>query len=484
VVSRQRYFGTPIPVWECACGEVVPASEEQCYVDPTTDEPPVNPCPKCGGEMIGCQDVFDTWMDSSVSPAYIAFWKRDDAKFERYYPTGLRPQASDIIRTWAFYSLLRSHLLFESRPWRDIMIDGFILSPDGTPMHASLGNAIDPIETLEEYGGDVFRYLSSLCTLGQDSNFRPPDLTRGRRFVEKFWNVQQFIKLALGRSPDGEEPEPTNVLDRWIFDLLGELAEKVKGYYDAFDYSSAMRDVQFFVWHVLADHYIELVKPRVYSGSDKAVFGVLRTLGITTTKLLAPLLPHITEEVYQDLYREADGAKSVHLSNFPRPTPRDPAARATGEWAKEITAAVRRWKSDKGMSLNGPLGSVKVITSTIDGGEAVEDIRAALNASELSVVGQDPTLHEEAVSLRPIHARIGPRFRASAKEVLGLISEADPAETAGQLQGEGWHIKLRNGSEATLTLEDIEIERGWVSEGKSVDAVQVGESVVVLPIPD
>ncbi len=143
VISRQRFFATPIPIWECKdCNNVVPARPEDCYIDPTISKPPVDKCPKCGGELYPCQDVFDTWMDSSISALYNTFWDRDPAMFDRLYPMSMRPQSHDIIRTWAFYSLLRCYLMTGEKAWDDIMIHGFIMSPDGTPMHSSLGNVI------------------------------------------------------------------------------------------------------------------------------------------------------------------------------------------------------------------------------------------------------------------------------------------------------------------------------------------------------
>ena len=483
VISRQRYFATPIPIWECECGEVVTATEEQCYVDPTNDSPPVDKCPRCGGPLKGCEDVFDTWMDSSISPLYIAFWKRDDEKFTRYYPTGLRPQASDIIRTWAFYSLLRSHLLFESKPWNDIMIDGFILSPDGTPMHASLGNVIDPIEMLQEYGGDVFRFLAALCALGQDSNFRPRDLVRGRRLLEKFWNVQQFIRLALEHDPSQDLGKgPDSVLDRWILDRLGALIETVRDDYDRFEFAPVIRKVQNFVWHEFADHYIELVKSRVYAGNDPGVFSVLTTVGLAITKLLAPILPHVTEEIYQDLYRDLDGAESIHLSTFPEAPPRDPEALALGEFAKGVTAVIRRWKSGQGMSLNKPLASVEIITSQKGVENTAEDIKAAVTANELTFLSEEPTLHEEPRALRPVHAKLGPRFRTATKEVLEIIAAADPQEVAGALKKGGWQICLRDGSKVNLTDEDIVVESGWFSHGRAVETLLVDDAVVVIRV--
>jgi valyl-tRNA synthetase len=482
VISRQRYFATPIPLWECeGCGEVVLATEEQCYVDPTVDDPPVDACPKCGGALLGSEDVFDTWMDSSMSPTYISYWKRDEERFRKYFPTGLRPQAHDIIRTWAFYTLLRTHLLFENRPWNDIMIDGFILSPDGTPMHASLGNVIDPMETLKEYGGDVMRYLSALCALGQDNNFKPQDLVRGKRFIQKYWNVQQFIGSALEKAPGGfEGEEPTSVLDIWVLDKLSTLVERARDRYDAFDFAPVMRDVEYFVWHELADHYIELVKARVYAGDDPAVFGVLHRVGLAVTKLLAPLLPCVTEEVYQTIYKGSEGERSAHVTPFPEPGTTDESARRVGEFVKEVAATIRRWKSETGMPLNQPLAEVQVLTDIEGVATASRDLKSAIVADELTFASEDPTLHEEPRALRPVHSRLGPEFRQAAKEVVALIGDADPADAAKALRSGGWSIDLSSGEKATLTPEHVTVESGWVSHGHAVEALNVGEAVVVV----
>ncbi|MGD1060404.1 MAG: valine--tRNA ligase, partial [Methanomassiliicoccales archaeon] len=202
VLSRQRYFATPIPVWECtACGEVVPAKEEDCYIDPTVVEPPVDQCPKCGGDLLACQDVFDTWMDSSVSPLYNTFWMRDEKKFQKMYPMSLRPQSHDIIRTWAFYTILREHLLTGQRPWNDIMIHGFIMAPDGTPMHTSLNNVIDPTPILKEYGADAMRYYACTCALGEDNAFREKDVVHGRKFCTKLYNMGKFVGSVVKQKP-------------------------------------------------------------------------------------------------------------------------------------------------------------------------------------------------------------------------------------------------------------------------------------------
>ena len=151
-----------------------------------------------------------------------------------------------------------------------------------------------------------------------------------------------------------------------------------------------------------------------------------------------------------------------------------------GEFAKEVVAAVRRWKSEKGMSLNRPLSSVEIITSISDAKKASSDIKAAIAADELAIVEEDPTLHQEPLSLRPNHAAIGPRFRKATGEVLARLAEETPEEVAEALKAGGWTVELSDGSEATLTGDDVEIEYGWVSRGQAVDALSVADSVVVI----
>lgn len=214
VISRQRYFATPIPVWICEdCGYVVVAREDQPYVDPLRDPPPVERCPRCGGRLRGSDEVFDTWVDSSITPLYNSFWRRDEEKFEKLFPMSLRIQSHDIIRTWAYYTIIRSMFLTGKRPWNDIVIDGFILGPDGRPMHASWGNVVDPLEVIEEFGADPFRYFASKTTPGEDTAFRYKEVVRGSRLVQKIWNASLFA----GRNSDNiEMPKRLRILDKWV----------------------------------------------------------------------------------------------------------------------------------------------------------------------------------------------------------------------------------------------------------------------------
>ena len=295
VISRQRYFATPIPLWECKkCGEVVLARIEDCYIDPTIVKPPIGKCPKCDGDLIGCEDVFDTWMDSSISPLYNTFWHRDNEKFKKLYPMSLRPQAHDIIRTWAFYTILRCNLLTDEKPFENIMMGGFILSEDGTPMHASLGNVIDPLKIINEFGSDAFRCYAASCALGEDNSFRRKEVIRGTRLLRKIWNVEQFILKNLKNQTKPIEEDLIDI-DKWILTKYSKLIKKCTKLMDNFDYSQTMKEAEYFLWHEFADHYIEMAKSSIYNKENiDSIRYTSYTIGLGILKLFSPFFPHIT----------------------------------------------------------------------------------------------------------------------------------------------------------------------------------------------
>ena len=251
-------------------------------------------------------------MDSSISPLYNTFWYRDDKKFSKLYPMSLRPQAHDIIRTWAFYTILRCTLITDKKPFENIMMGGFILSEDGTPMHASLDNVIDPLEIIDEYGADAFRCYAASCGLGEDNPFRRKDVIRGTKLLRKIYNVQQFI-ININKD---EKPKKSDLIDidKWILTKYSKLVKKCTKLMDNFDFSQAMKEIEYFLWHELADHYLEMIKTSIYENKNtESIKYTLYTLGVGILKLFAPFFPHITEEIYQDFYKQFEDDKSIHI---------------------------------------------------------------------------------------------------------------------------------------------------------------------------
>ncbi|MDI6855654.1 MAG: valine--tRNA ligase [Candidatus Thermoplasmatota archaeon] len=390
VISRQRYFATPIPVWECKnCRNIVLAREEDCYVDPLVDKPPVDRCTHCNSEeLVGCEEVFDTWMDSSVTPLYNSFWEREQKLFDRIYPMSLRPQAHEIIRTWLFYTILRSLLLTGKPPFKEVMIDGFMMGPDNRPMHTSWGNVVDPMEMTKKYSADAFRYFSALCALGQDSVFREKDIVHGTRFCKKFWNIQKFINQIISSEKQQQletVASELKVIDKWILSKYSELLEKVTNYMREFKFDCALKELEYFAWHEFADHYIELVKSRSYRKAPEAVF-TLYTIGLGLAKLLAPFIPHLAEEVYELNYKSFEKKISIHTETLPEIVLKDATAVEKGEFIKTIVSAIRAWKVAHKIPLSEELGMVEIATEkpeVIE--ECREDLVNTIRAKELSV---------------------------------------------------------------------------------------------------
>ncbi|QLH75753.1 MAG: valine--tRNA ligase [Methanomassiliicoccales archaeon] len=479
VVSRQRYFATPIPVWECdACGHVVPAREEDCYIDPTMSDPPVPVCPECGGKLSPCEDVFDTWMDSSISPLYCTFWQRDEEKFKRLYPMTVRPQSHDIIRTWAFYTMLREYLVTGKKPWENIMIHGFIMAPDGTPMHTSAGNVIDPMPLLEEYGADALRYYACTCALGEDNAFRERDVVHGKKLCTKIWNLGKLVEKTVRSKPPMHR---LHVTDEWILSRFSKVVEEVTDHMEAYQFDKAMKEVESFAWKEFADHYVEMVKHRVKDPDDEGVRYTLYTVYLGIIKMLAPMLPHVTEDAYQ-AFAEMDGHKSIHVSPWPEPVMFDDAAEQKGELVKDVIAAIRAWKAERKMALNAEIAMVKLIGNGARSLQGLEkDVAETVKARSL-VIEDKAELEERIIAVRPIPSKIGPLFKGAGKEITDLIKAADPG-TFGRKVLEGTaELKLKDGTLVRIGPDIAEVEKSMSLDGQFVETLQVGEILVVLQV--
>jgi len=483
-ISRQRYFATAIPLWLCqkpGCDGVVLADEKQAYVDPTINEPPVNKCPKCGGPIKGCEDVFDTWMDSSFSALYCCFWERDAKKFKQLFPMSLRPQSHDIIRTWAFYTMVRTYQLMEDLPWKDIVVSGFIMAPDGRPMHTSLGNVVDPLPLLDKYGADGMRYFAGTCSLGKDLPFQEKEVVHGRRLAEKVYNIGKFIgNILKDYKRDGKEVT-RGPLDRWILTRFSRTITEVTSAMDEYAYDRATRALEAFIWHEFADHYLELVKHRVYGQKDPSAFATLYELGQGILTMLSFLQPHITEEVYQSNFKHITGAKSVALTAWPTPPAIDEECEKKGELAKEITAGLRSFKSEKKMALNAPLPRVQIV-SELDLTGMLGDIKGATNAHEV-VMTDKGDLREIPGEIKPVKAKIGPEFKAKAGLVVDALKKEDPAKLAKALETGKVKLKLENGEEVTVGSEHATVIPKWTIKGKDVDLFHVKDVTVLVERP-
>ncbi len=428
VISRQRYFATPIPLWECInCHEIILAKAEDCYIDPTINKPPMKTCPRCGGPLKGSEDVFDTWMDSSISPLYNTFWHRDEQQFKKLYPMSVRPQSHDIIRTWAFYTILRCTLLTGKKPFTNIMMGGFILSEDGTPMHASLGNVIDPLKIIDEYGTDAFRCYAASCALGEDNPFRKKDVIRGGKLLRKLWNVQQFIHHTIeDKKPN--QPKQFTTIDQWILSKYSRLVDSATKLMDTYDYNQAMKETEYFLWHEFADHYLEMIKTSLYSNQNtQSIHYTLYTIGLGILKLFAPIFPHITEELYHLMYQANEQDPSIHIASWPEPYKINKEHERQGEIVKQYIAKVRAYKSEHAIPLNAPLHAVATYASSETARHLKDNkdiiITTLKYPKNHQFIPKKPDVERKITDIQPIHSQIGPIFKNDSKRLVKWIAE-------------------------------------------------------------
>jgi valyl-tRNA synthetase len=386
-ISRQRYFGVPFPVWyrldpdgEADFDDPILPDESVLPVDPLSDAPPGYTAEQrdVPNGFTGDPDVMDTWATSSMSPQIAGGWEDDPDLFARVFPMDLRPQAHEIIRTWLFYTVLKSHFEHDSLPWSDAAISGFVLDPDRKKMSKSKGNVVTPHEMFERHSADAVRYWAGSARLGIDATFDELQMKVGRKLAIKILNASRFA-LSV-ETPAGAV---TEALDRsMLAGLRGVIHEATEAFED-YDHAKALDLAERFFWH-LTDDYLELVKQRAYgvAGPEAAssAVGALRLALDALLRLFAPFLPYVTEEVWS-WWREG----SIHRSTWPSP---DELAVADGadpevfEVAAAVLSAVRKEKALAKVSLRVPAERVTVRDTPERLGKlalAVDDVREAGN---------------------------------------------------------------------------------------------------------
>ncbi len=351
VISRQRVFGTPLPFYVCECGLTAAADELPFY--------PEKARPKrceCGKEMTAETSTCDCWVDSSITPLIIAGWP-DERKMERFYPASLRPQGVEIVRTWAFYTIYRSGVaITKMPPFKTILLNGNVLAPDGKKMSKSLGNIISPAELLREYPVDAIRQWAALSgAMAKDRPFSYEDIRYSKSFLAKIWNAARFVE-SLGNA----EAEEITTIDRWILGRLSATIREATDAMEKYEYHTALGKIQAFFWNDFCDNYLEYVKHRVYNNEptkDAALYTLNRVL-LDTIKMLAPITPHIADEVYQ-LY----GKGSIQRTEWPEAEDGYPDEVKKVEVLNQIVTQLRQYKSNNKMAQNAELEKVTITTS-------------------------------------------------------------------------------------------------------------------------
>ena len=366
-ISRQRFFGVPFPAWHCsACGRERVASMDELPIDPRQSRPP-GPCSCGASKWRGDSDVMDTWATSSLTPQIAGCLGQDDDLHGRVYPFSVRPLAHEIIRSWAFYSLVRARHHFGRLPWRTVAVSGWGLAPEGQGKLSKSrgGGAITPGQVLSRYPADAVRYWSASTGLGRDARISEDKIREGARLSTKLWNVARFSASFLHQA-GGEKRPDLSPADAWILAELQEVILHATGALEGYDHAAAKSAVETFFWRDLADNYLEMAKKRLYGrgvGPHPGACWALERCLETTVKLLAPFLPYVTEAIYQALFARLSGGGSLHLASWPEvdQTLRSMEARRLGAVLVAVGTAVRRRKSDAKLPLGTPLERLQVV---------------------------------------------------------------------------------------------------------------------------
>ena len=391
LISRQRYYGIPFPVWYCKkCGDVIIADEKQLPVDPLVDKPRKN-C-SCGSkEFVPEKDIMDTWATSSLTPQINMWWGEKGALFKRHFPLTMRPQAHDIITFWLFNTVVKSYLHHKKIPWNDVVISGHGLDPHGKKISKSKGNFISPIDLLKKYPADAIRFWAVGSRLGDDLPYQEKDVLTGHKTIIKLWNAARFCFMHLDDFKPTKSSKKLEAFDEWLMIKLNKIVKSSTDSLESYEYSKTRLDVENFFWNVFADYYLEIVKDRLYNpdkrgkktrySSQYVLYGSF----LTILKLFAPIMPFISEELYQLYYKRHEKERSIHISSWPVIDKKkiNKNIEKGGDKAIEIISKVRKFKASKSSSLKQPIYLTlnKKDKKILDG--FLDDIKAVTVAQEI-----------------------------------------------------------------------------------------------------
>jgi valyl-tRNA synthetase len=387
-ISRNRHFGIPIPVWYCEkCEEIILPEEKELPVDPLQTK---KKCPKCEENAEPEKMVLDTWATSSLTPQIAAALPQAKGKVK--LPFSLRPQGHDIIRTWAFYTIVKAYLHEKEIPWEDIIVSGNV-SLGGEKMSKSKGNTVDPVEVMGEHGADALRFWASASKLGNDLDYQEKDLITGKKFINKLVNASRFVFMNL-EGYKGQKPKKFEKIDELFLKELNRVIGTTTIKFKDYEYSKARFNTEEFFWQDFTDNYIEIVKKRVYKGKgDKKVSAqyVLYQSLLSIVKMLAPIMPFITEEIYQEYFRKTEKEKSIHLCKWPEfDNKNEWSEKDVGTFVnrwfllKDVISKIRKVKSENGKPMNSEINLIldkKNYSALKDVLDALKDV---MNIGEIS----------------------------------------------------------------------------------------------------
>jgi len=379
-ISRQRYYGVPFPVWYCSsCGSAFFAKKYQLPIDPLASSPG-DACSACGSNTFQPEtDVMDTWGTSSLTPQIVGKWMSDPQLYGKVTPFSLRPQAHEIIRTWAFYTITKSKFHFDDIPWENVLISGWGIAGKGMGKISKSrgGGPMSPIKMIETYSADAVRYWAASTGPGKDAVINEEKIRTGEKLIHKIWNVARFSARFIGNyTPPTPDKQPQlSPADKWALSRTQQLILRVTVLFKAYDYAAAKAEIESFFWK-FSDNYLEMAKQRLYQEDSTMRHGSIFTLHqvlCVLIKLLAPFLPHVCEEIYQGVFSNFDDIsdlefQSIHTSTWPLVDKKliNEQDEAFGRTLIDIASQVRGYKSNRNISLGTALKRVQLSADDLE----------------------------------------------------------------------------------------------------------------------
>jgi len=343
-------------------------------------------CPKCKSELEPEKSTCDCWIDSSITPLVISRWPEDTEFFKKTYPSSLRPQGVEIVRTWAFYTIYRCLMLTGVPCFKELLLNGNVLATDGKKMSKSLGNIIAPDKLIDDYSADAVRQWSALSgAMAKDRPFSYQDIAYAKSFLNKLLNASKLVEKSIeGYEPREEDKKHLRETDKWILSRVNSIVQSATEKFENFEFHFLTKEMQDFFWHEFCDFYLEYVKHRIYQPevygeeSKRAAQYTLYYALLSTAKVLAPITPHMSEEIYQLFKGKGkEKAKSVHLSAWPIADKKLESKKSEEICAhlNNALALIRQHKAASKMPLNAQLKSVH-IRAPVSLESVLEEIKA------------------------------------------------------------------------------------------------------------
>ena len=375
-ISRQRYFGVPIPIWYCKdCGAVILPEEKDLPLNPLEAQPKA-PCPCGSSHFIPEMAVMDTWATSSVTPLINRKWGEENERLELELPMGLRTQAHEIIRTWAFYTIVRSLYHTGKLPWKEIMISGFVLAKKGEKISKSKNNGkLSPQALIATHSADALRYWAANAKLGADTFFSEEELLPSKRLMNKLWNATKFSLMHL-QDFDKDLLNPENKpdllpADKWLLERINETLLTSTELLNQYEIGLARHEIDDLFWKDFCDDYLELVKDRLYKPhihgekERRAAQYTLYHALLTLLKLYAIYMPHQTDFIYQSFFRAYEGTLSIHQLQWTVCKEIDKKSLGFGVELKRVLGEIRKYKSENNLSMKAELKEFKILTDEL-----------------------------------------------------------------------------------------------------------------------